>query len=207
MHAAVETRLTALSAARTRTLDALKDAEQCAASAIRERDEIAARLADATSTPAADPGLADKLEAAAERIRALELQLFWRDRDPRDRDVNLTPLLPNGAPQPSELAGKRATRHSFKPATKVKIDSQPAVLIDLSVTGAQLIVATAPEVGRIVTLTLISDDAPAFCQARLLWARREQLAKGKPFRFRTGLVFTDADEAALAAFIERHAVK
>jgi hypothetical protein len=53
----------------------------------------------------------------------------------------------------------------------------------------------------------MSDDAPSFCQARLLWARREQLAKGKPYRFRTGLVFTDADEAAIAAFIDRHAVK
>ncbi|HXI27530.1 MAG TPA: PilZ domain-containing protein, partial [Vicinamibacterales bacterium] len=102
---------------------------------------------------------------------------------------------------------KSATRYTFKPATKVKVDNQSAVLVDLSVTGAQVICATAPEVGRLVTFTLMSDDAPSFCQARLLWARREQLAKGKPYRFRTGLVFTDADEAEIAAFIDRHAVK
>jgi len=81
------------------------------------------------------------------------------------------------------------------------------VLVDLSVTGAQVVCVEAPEVGRIVTLTLMTDDTPAFCQARLLWARREQLAKGKPFRFRAGLVFTDADEDAITAFIERHSVK
>jgi hypothetical protein len=40
-----------------------------------------------------------------------------------------------------------------------------------------------------------------------LWARREQFAKGKPFRFRAGLVFTDADEDAITAYIERNAVK
>jgi hypothetical protein len=137
----------------------------------------------------------------------LELQLFYRDRDLKDRDVNLTPLLPAEGVQPSELAGKRATRHSFKPTTKVKIDNAAAVLVDLSVTGAQVVCVEAPEVGRIVTLTLITDDAPAFCQARLLWARREQLAKGKPFRFRAGLVFTDADEDAITAYIERNAVK
>jgi hypothetical protein len=57
-----------------------------------------------------------------------------------------------------------------------------------------------------VTLTLPSDEAPCFCQGRLLWARREQAAKGKPFRYRVGLVFTAVDEAAIQAFIEKHSV-
>src|SRR5262249_5856994 len=151
--------------------------------AARERDEIAAALEDARKTPPADPALAEKLAAAAERIRALELQLFWRDRDPRERDVNLTPLLPQEPAQPSDLAGKSATRYTFKDATMVTIAAQAAVLVNLSVTGAQVICAASPEVGRIVTVTLASDEAPIFCQARLLWARREQLAKGKPYRF------------------------
>jgi PilZ domain-containing protein len=203
----VETRLSAIGAARTRTFDALKAAERRADAAVQERDALAAALEEARSTPTPDPELAHKLDAAAERIRALELQLFWRDRDPRTRDVNLTPLLPTDPAHASELAGKQATRYNFKPATKVKIDNQPAVLVDLSVTGAQVVCAQAPEVGRIVTFTLMGDETPSFCQGRFLWARREQLAKGKPFRFRAGLVFTDADEAAIMDFIEKHAVK
>jgi len=58
-----------------------------------------------------------------------------------------------------------------------------------------------------VTLALPSDDTPCFCQGRLLWARREQTAVGRPYRYRSGLVFTDADEAAIEAFIDHHAVK
>jgi hypothetical protein len=88
----------------------------------------------------------------------------------------------------------------------VQIDREAALLVDLSVTGAQVICATSPDVGRIVTLSLLSDEAPCFCQGRLLWARREQTAKGRPFRYRAGIAFTAADEAALEAFIKHHAV-
>ena len=99
-----------------------------------------------------------------------------------------------------------AKRHKFR-ATKVQIDREPGLLVDLSITGAQVICATSPEVGRIVTLTLLSDETPCFCQGRLLWARREQTAKGRPFRYPAGIVFTAVDEAAIEAFINRHAHK
>jgi hypothetical protein len=39
-----------------------------------------------------------------------------------------------------------------------------------------------------------------------LWARREQTAKGRPFRYPAGIAFTQVDNAALEAFIEHHAV-
>jgi hypothetical protein len=69
-----------------------------------------------------------------------------------------------------------------------------------------VICASSPDVGQIVTLSLLSEEVPCFCQGRLLWARREQTAKGKPFRYRAGIVFTAADEAEIEAFIERHGV-
>jgi hypothetical protein len=40
-----------------------------------------------------------------------------------------------------------------------------------------------------------------------LWARREQTAKGKPFRYRAGIAFTSADQADIEAFIKHHAVR
>ena len=85
MHDAVETRLSAIGAARTRTLDALKEAEQRAAAATRERDELAAALEEVKNAGASDPDVERKLVAAAERIRILELQLFYGDRDLKDR--------------------------------------------------------------------------------------------------------------------------
>jgi predicted nucleic acid-binding Zn-ribbon protein len=209
MQAAVESRLEAIEAKRARTTKALEEAEARADAAIRERDELAARLDAANEgAPAAqaDAGLTERLLVATERIRVLELQLFERDRGPKDRDVDLAAMLETPPPAPSEQAGQRAKRYEFPARTKIQIDRQPGVLVDLSVTGAQVICATSPEVGRIVTVSLLSDEAPCFCQGRLLWARREQSAKGRPFRYRVGLVFTDIDEAALEKFIEHHAL-
>jgi len=148
---------------------------------------------------------ARQLEAATERIHALELQLFERDRGPRDRDVDLGALLPATPPSTIDRSGKPATRHVFKPPKKVRVDREGALIVDLSVTGAQVICGSPPEVGRIVTLALLSDEAPCFCQGRLLWARREQTAKGRPYRYPAGIAFTEVDDAAIRAFIARHA--
>ena len=106
----------------------------------------------------------------------------------------------------SDLAGQRARRYTFPPRTKVHLGKEAAVLVDVSVTGAQVICANSPEVGKIVTVTLPSDEAPCFCEGRLLWAQREQSAKNRPFRYRIGLVFTALDEASLRAFIDRHSI-
>ena len=92
MNAAVDERLAAIDAKRAR---ALKAAEERAEAAIRERDTLAAQLAAVTAAPAADDSEASRqLEAATERIHALELQLFERDRGPSDQDVDLGALLP-----------------------------------------------------------------------------------------------------------------
>jgi hypothetical protein len=41
-----------------------------------------------------------------------------------------------------------------------------------------------------------------------MWARREQTAKGRPYRYPAGIAFTTAqDEEAIQAFIATHAVK
>ena len=120
--------------------------------------------------------------------------------------MELNPLLPPAPASSIERAATPAKRHIFKPLKRVQVDKVPALLVDLSLTGAQVIFATSPEIGHIVTLTLLSDDAPCFCQGRLLWARREQTAKGRPFRYPAGIAFTQVDSAALEAFIEEHAV-
>ena len=155
---------------------------------LQERDALAAERASATPAPTGEtPGAGDasdtleRLAAATEQIRVLELQLFERDRGPRDRDVDLEPLLPPVPPASIAQAGQKAKRYGFKPLRKVQVDRDPALLVDLSVTGAQVIFAAPPEVGRIVTVALLSDETPCFCQGRLIWARREQTAKGRPY--------------------------
>ena len=217
MNAAVDERLAAIDAKRARALQA---AEERAAAAFRERDALigerdaligerdalAVQLAAPPPTDAVkDEDARQQLEAATERIHTLELQLFARDRGPHDRDVDLGSLLRPTPPASIDRSGPPATRYGFKPPKKVKIDGKGGLLVDLSVSGAQVICATAPEVGRVVTLTLLSDEAPCFCQGRILWARREQSGKGRPYRYPAGIAFTEIDDAAIRAFIARHA--
>jgi ketosteroid isomerase-like protein len=205
MHDEVDKRLAAIEAKRTRTTKAWEEAEARATAAIAARDALAAELEALRTSAASDPDADQRLAAAAARIRELELQLFERNRGEVDKDVELEI---DAAPAPvSELAGKRAMRYEFKPPAKIKIDRGAGLLVDLSVTGAQVISADSPDVGEIVTLALLSDDAPCFCQGRVLWARREQTAKGKPFRYRAGIVFTAAEESDIEAYIKRHAAK
>jgi len=207
MHAAVETRLAAIEAKRTRTAQAWEESEARARDAIRARDEMAAELENVRKTVKHDPEMAERLAAATERIRILELQLFERGRGEKERDVDLGSLLDAKSSKPTEQAGKPATRHVFKPTPKVKINRDAGLLVDLSLTGAQVICANSPDVGQIITLSLLSEEAPCSCEGRLLWARREQTAKGKPFRYRAGIAFTSADQADIEAFIKHHAVR
>jgi chromosome segregation ATPase len=207
MNAAVDERLAAIDAKRARALQA---AEKRAEAAVRERDALATELASLQGAAAGAADDAARLDAAMERVRSLELQLFGRDHESSDHDVELEPLLaPEPAAEPTPPPpGEPAKRYGFKPLRKVQIDRQPALLVDLSLTGAQVIYARSPDVGQIVTLALLSDEAPVLCEGRLMWARREQTAKGRPYRYPAGIGFTSIeDAAAVEAFIARHAVK
>ena len=171
----------------------------------REAVERASTLQPPPAGPSdEDADLANQLATAKERIRALELQLY--ETAAATRDVDLGSMLDAKPAPPSALAGQRARRFAFPPRTKVLLDRDGAVLVDLSVTGAQVLCAASPDVGRVVTLTLVSDEVPSFCQARFLWARREQTNKKDVFVYRAGLVFTDADEKAIDAFIAQHSI-
>jgi hypothetical protein len=202
MNAAVDERLAAIDAKRARTVQACEAAEARADAASRERDALAEELNAARQAASSEAERAQRLEAANERIRVLELQLFQRGRGPHDRDVELASLL--DAPSPRLDRDQRAKRYGFPKGVNVRIDGEVGVLIDLSITGAQVVYATAPEVGRIVTVTLPSDGAPCSAEGRLLWARRGPPSKRRPL-YRAGIAFTAVDEEAIAAFIARHA--
>jgi len=142
------------------------------------------------------------LEAAESRVRALELQLFGRERDPQERDIELSSLL-DAPGAPTEKAMRRATRHRFGKTIKVQLDGNAGELVDLSIGGAQVLCAKQPDVNANVTLA-VSADTPLSCQGRIVWAMLEPHSKGKPLRYRTGMLFTGADEAAIEAFIAKN---
>jgi hypothetical protein len=203
MQAAVDARLEKIAAKRSRTEQAWKDAEAREEQAIRERDALAAELEAARQAATPDDQKDLRLEAAAERIRSLELQLFERGHGPQNRDVDLDRQLDSPSP-PSGQPIRRATRYSFSTTIEVYIDGALGELVDLSVGGAQVLCATKPPVNVAVTLSLLSDEIPVSCQGKIMWARPEPDSGGRPLTHRAGISFTTADEAAVEAFIIRY---
>jgi hypothetical protein len=190
MQAAVDVRLEAIEAKRAR---ASKEAEARAEQAIRERDALVAERETERQAAVAAQAAAD------ERIRALELQLFERDRGPRDQDIELAPLLE--APPTSEDAVRRAERYRFKAGVEVQINGDVGELVDLSVGGAQLFCPKALKVNAVATLSLPGDDGPITCSGRVVWIWLEPRSQGRRRRYRAGMLFLSADEAAVSAFI------
>jgi hypothetical protein len=200
-----EARVAASDAARERMTKTVNEAEARADAAVRERDALAAELETARGAGSErDSRRARLLKAASERIRALELLLAERDHLSGD-EVDLRSAAQSEA-APLRRVGDSARRYAFPPKTKIHVDREVAELVDLSITGAQLVCATSPEVGRIALVTLPSEVAPCFGQARLLWARREPAPKGRPQRYRVGLMFTDVDQTAIEGFINAHSI-
>ncbi|MGE5246227.1 MAG: PilZ domain-containing protein [Betaproteobacteria bacterium] len=201
-----------------------------------ERDALTTELERlraqiAVASQAADKRFNDLSEAAAERIRALELDLLQRDittaepgdidlassfelteaagRARRARPVAADAAVPDQSTAPANAAfpgpPRRASRHAFAHEVGVQIDGGEATLVDLSVTGAQVISLTALKPNRVVKLQLPNDNGPMSCKGKIVWARLEPPSNGQPFRYRAGIFFVTADPAGINTFMARHA--
>jgi chromosome segregation ATPase len=99
---------------------------------------------------------------------------------------------------------REASRHSFREPLEVKLDGETALLVDLSTAGAQVLSSTALKPNKPVKMLLPSSEAIILCKAKIIWSRFEPPSPGKPVRYRAGMVFTQADAAALHVFLTRH---
>jgi hypothetical protein len=102
-------------------------------------------------------------------------------------------------------ANRESPRQAFANALGVQIDGEAALLVDLSVSGAQVLSCAALKPAKNVKMLLPSSDQPVLCRCRIVWARLEPTMPGKPIRYRAGMTFTAADQAAVQTFITRHA--
>jgi chromosome segregation ATPase len=211
---------------------ALKDAETSTAAAIRDRDMMAEELEmmreNLASVQNARIQVEQMREAAAARIADLEGELRERDRRQADRrreppapalgalrhvrgieepdpvepapDAQSAGQPPAEAPPDSPV--RRASRHAFGQDMQVLIDGSPASLVDLSISGAQVISQTALKPNRMVRVQL-TGDAPITCKGKVVWARLEASSTAG-LRYRAGVLFTGVDERAVEAFLARH---
>ncbi len=101
-------------------------------------------------------------------------------------------------------AVRQDARQSFPNALGIQIDGEAALLVDLSVSGAQVLSCSALKPSKNVKVLLPSSEQPVLCRGRIVWARLEPTMPGKPIRYRAGMTFTGADPAAVQSFITRH---
>jgi hypothetical protein len=92
------------------------------------------------------------------------------------------------------------------PNVEIQIDGSPAWLIDLSLSGAQILATIALKPNRVVKLTLpLAAKKVLPCKGKIMWAKLEPGQSG--LRYRAGVSFTDPDEAALEHFLKQHRPK
>ena len=218
----LDTRMKEAEARAAREEARLRDAEARADAAVQARDALAKeretlaaeraafskeREASAERAAQLEAALREyeqRLAAADERTRALELQLFQRDRAGQDRDEDLSGLLASAPPVPIRPT-RAATRYHMAAEVKVDVDGALGLLVDLSTSGAQMLSPVPIEEGKDVQLRLLSDEMPATCRGRVVWTRLEAKSSAQPFRYRAGVLFTQVDLSAVEAFIIRYA--
>jgi hypothetical protein len=93
---------------------------------------------------------------------------------------------------------RRAERYEIRSGIELLVDGNPATLVDLSTTGAQLMSPTSLEPNQRVRLTLPGPN-PVRLVGEISWAVFEMPRTGACYR--AGLVFVDPDVAGIAGFI------
>jgi hypothetical protein len=100
-----------------------------------------------------------------------------------------------------QIGTRNAPRFKVADGLEVEIDGNPATLVNLSVSGAQVVSATILKPNQRVRF-IMSTKPPIRLKAAVAWASFE-IPKGNP-RYRAGIQLFGADPAAIMRFIERH---
>lgn len=108
------------------------------------------------------------------------------------------------ASHPLEGAGTRAaTRFAMKVDVEVVVDGERSQLVNLSITGAQLVLPSRLQPRQSVRLTLVDEKSQKRYSALVAWSTLE-LAQSA-VNYRAGVSFVDPDVTAIEAFCLRNA--
>ena len=105
--------------------------------------------------------------------------------------------------QPLDRYGTRgAVRFPMKPDVGVVVNGNPSQLIDLSITGAQVLTPTRLQPDQSVRIALLNGSAQTNFRGVVAWSAAE--LAGASVQYRAGVEFTDPDPQILEAFCERY---
>lgn len=109
--------------------------------------------------------------------------------------------------EPSPALDQKGTRRAFRvkivEGVGVTVDGNPALLVDLSTVGAQVVSPTVLKPNQRVRVGLSDTKGAIRCNGAVAWASFE-MPKGLPTRYRAGVEFFNADAEALDGFGGRH---
>lgn len=107
---------------------------------------------------------------------------------------------------PLEQCGTRdATRIPIRGRVDALIDGDPAELINLSQTGAQMVVRTRMRPDQAVRMTLRDGVIQVRCRAVVAWSSVEPA--GATVQYRVGVTFVDPDLETILALCARHGTR
>jgi hypothetical protein len=171
-------------------------------------------LADVPEIIALDPDFAATARGAAlvARVKA----------DPRLREAEVRALIQNGtydasltSPmetqpgasaavlQPLDYCGtRRAARYAMKPVVELRINGAPGQLVNLSVTGAQVVAQIRMRPTEKVRLALTDATTELRLIGAVAWANLEIGTRGQ--QYRAGLELCAADEEVMERYCQRN---
>lgn len=127
-------------------------------------------------------------------------------------DENRLPLLLgredialHAVSQPIEGCGTRgAKRFPIRADAEVVVDGERSLLVNLSITGAQLVLPARVQPRQSIFVTLMDENDERRFSALVAWSTVE-LAHSR-VKYRAGVSFVDPDAGAIEAFCRRNAV-
>ena len=116
------------------------------------------------------------------------------------QDIALT-----AASQPLDGCGTRgAKRFAMKASMEAVVDGERSRLVNLSITGAQLVMPARVQPRQSILLTLVDDTTEKRFRALVAWSTVE-LAQSA-VKYRAGVSFVDPDASAIEGFCLRNAL-
>src|SRR5204862_6076475 len=96
------------------------------------------------------------------------------------------------AAEPEYKGPQRSAKRVAMPENfDVQIDGIPGRMVDVSLTGAQILVPTALKPNRAMKLTIpYGGEAVITCKGKIMWSRLEPSIKGGQLWYRGGVLFT-----------------
>ena len=141
------------------------------------------------------------------KLRKCEIRVVSHEGD--SEELTQPEAAPQGeadaAPVKLDQRGtRRAPRAKIVDGVEVLIDGSPAVLVDLSVVGAQVVSPTILRPNQRVRMILPDEERPIRCVAGVAWAAFEMPKSGP--RYRAGIEFFDAESGNLDRFIDQNRI-